>query len=92
MNVLSCPNVFISEHQYKASAPGPENERTMIFYNEARVDGLKERVETSTSMTEHFVNRVDFLFYRHTEFSKRPKIFGPQETSSHRPIVVRIFF
>jgi hypothetical protein len=43
---------FIIEHHYRSSAPAPENERTMIFYNEARVDGLMKRVETPTEMTK----------------------------------------
>lgn len=77
------------EHQYKASAPGPENDRTMIFYHEARVDGLHKRVETPTEITEHFISRDDFLFYRFIQFGKRTKKFGPAETSNIRPIVVR---
>ncbi|XP_055956877.1 dynein regulatory complex subunit 7 [Patella vulgata] len=79
----------LKEHQYKASAPAPENERTMIFYNEARVDGLKKRIETPLEMTEHFVNRDDFMFYKHVDFGKRQKKFGPQEGSGSgntRPI------
>ena len=80
--------LFIIEHHYKANAPGPENERTMIFYHEARVDGLMKRVETPIEMTEHFTDRSDHLYYRHVEFSKRPKKFGPAETNTPRPIVV----
>ena len=76
------------EHHYKASAPGPESERTMVFYDEARVDGLQKREEMPTEMTEHFVNRDDFLYYRHVEFGKRPKKFGPAEVQSPRPIIV----
>ena len=60
----------------------------MIFYHEARVDGLEKRVETSTEMTETFINREDFLYFRHVEFGKRAKKFGPAENSSHRPILV----
>ncbi len=70
------------------SAPGPENERTMTFYHEARVDGLERRVETPTEITETFIKRQDFLHHRHVEFGKRAKKFGPAENSSHRPIVV----
>lgn len=80
-----------SEHQYKASAPGPENERTMVFFNVARVDGLSKRTETPTEMTEHYVDRDDFLYFKHIIFGKRPKKFGPQEeatTVNPRPIVV----
>ncbi len=76
------------EHQYRASTPAPENDRTMIFYNDARVDGLQKRIETPTEMTEHFVNREDFLYYRRVEFKKREKIFGPAKSDNPRPIVV----
>ncbi|ESO96481.1 hypothetical protein LOTGIDRAFT_115813, partial [Lottia gigantea] len=79
----------LKEHHYKASAPAPENERTMIFYHEARVDGLMKRIETPSELTEHYVNRDDFLFYKHVEFGKRQKKFGPQDGGSSgnaRPI------
>ena len=69
---------------------GPENERVMFFYDEARVDGLKCREETPVEMVEHYVNRNDFLFYRKVVFDKRPKIFGPQEGENFRPILVII--
>ncbi|XP_011446060.2 dynein regulatory complex subunit 7-like isoform X1 [Crassostrea angulata] len=72
----------LKEHQFKSSTPGPENERVMIFYHEARVDGLVKREETQTEMTEEYSNRDDFLFYKYVEFGKRAKKFGPQETSS----------
>ncbi|XP_071080586.1 dynein regulatory complex subunit 7-like [Haliotis cracherodii] len=80
----------LKEHQYKASQPGPENERTMTFHNDARVDGLVKRIETPAEMTEHFKDRDDFLFYKHVIFSKRVKKFGPQDGSSsanQRPIL-----
>lgn len=82
---------ILLEHQFKSSTPGPENERVMIFYHEARVDGLVKREETQTEMTEEYSNRDDFLFYKYVEFGKRAKKFGPQETSSAykgRPINV----
>ena len=67
----------------------PESERSMTFYHVARVDGLEKRVETPTSMTENFVNRDDFLVYRHVEFTGRQKKFGPSECTSERPIQVQ---
>ncbi|XP_077994789.1 dynein regulatory complex subunit 7-like [Glandiceps talaboti] len=78
----------LKEHIYKALTPGPESERTMIFYNHARVDGLVKREETPTELTEHFINRDDFLFYRHVEFGKRQKKLEPAGSSSSnaRPI------
>lgn len=63
----------------------------MFFYDEARVDGLVKRVETPTEMTEHYKNRDDFLYYKHVDFGKKPKKFGPQDGSSSahvRPILV----
>lgn len=89
--VKLCYVNILLEHQFKSSTPGPENERVMIFYHEARVDGLVKREETQTEMTEEYSNRDDFLFYKYVEFGKRAKKFGPQETSSAnkgRPINV----
>ncbi|KAK7103521.1 dynein regulatory complex subunit 7-like [Littorina saxatilis] len=80
----------LKEHQYKASAPAPENDRTMVFFNTARVDGLYKRVETPTEMTEHYIDRDDFLYYKHVIFGRRPKKFVPQDeatTVNPRPIV-----
>ena len=85
--------MFSTEHQFKATAPGPENERTMFFYHEARVDGLMKRVETPTEMREHYKNRDDFLFYKHVDFGKKSKRFGPQDgsnTANVRPILVSL--
>ncbi|XP_005093754.1 dynein regulatory complex subunit 7 [Aplysia californica] len=83
----------VKEHCYKASAPGAENDRTMIFYGEARVDGLVKRVETPVSMTEQYQNRDDFQYYKHIDFGKRVKKFGPQDevvANNPRPIVKMI--
>ncbi|KAL8615670.1 hypothetical protein ACOMHN_034820 [Nucella lapillus] len=80
----------LKEHQYRASASEAENERTMAFFNVARVDGLMKRVETPTEMTEHFCDRDDFLYYKHVTFGRRPKKFGPQDGENivnPRPIV-----
>jgi len=76
----------LREHSYMASSPGPESERKMLFYSNARVDGLVKREETALSMTEYFENRDDFLSYRHAIFGKRVKKFGPQAVN-HRPII-----
>ncbi|XP_041350936.1 dynein regulatory complex subunit 7-like [Gigantopelta aegis] len=69
----------LKEHQYRAGNPGPENDRTMVFYNEARVDGLMKRVETPNEMTEDYTDRDDFLYYKHVQLGKRSKKFGPQD-------------
>jgi len=65
----------------------------MTFNHTARVDDLMKRIETPTEMTEHFKNRDDFLYYKHIEFGKKPKKFGPQDGTSsqnNRPILVRV--
>ncbi|RDD44284.1 Dynein regulatory complex subunit 7 [Trichoplax sp. H2] len=82
----------LKEHTFQYSAPGPENERVMIFYSPARVDGLVSREETPTSMVETFKDRPDFLYYRATYFGSRAKKFGPAKkynpmTESERPIL-----
>jgi hypothetical protein len=78
----------LKEHRYQMNKMGPENERIMYFYHNARVDGLKCREETPTEMVEHFVDRNDFLFYRRVVFDKRQKKFGPQDGDNYRPILV----
>lgn len=75
----------LKEHSYMVNSPGPESERVMLFYSNARVDGLVKRRETSTTLTEYFENRKDFLHYRQAIFGKRKKKFGPQ-TMNSRPI------
>lgn len=73
---------------FQASAPGPESDRSMSFYHEARVDGLHKREETPTEMTEHFCDRPDGLYYRNVVFGKRVKKFGPADEAGaiSRPI------
>ncbi len=60
----------------------------MLFYDEARIDGLKSREETPTEMVEHYIKRSDFLYYRKVLFGKRLKKFGPQDGDNFRPILV----
>jgi len=63
----------------------------MTFYHVARVDGLDRRLETPTQMTEHFIDRDDFLVFRHVEFIARQKKFGPaSENTADRPILVGV--
>ena len=82
--------LFSSEHTYLASSPSAESERVMLFYDEARVDGLNKREETPLSMTEHFKNRDDFLYYQHIDLGPKPKKAGPRgEDINPRPIYVR---
>ncbi|KAG5848751.1 hypothetical protein ANANG_G00102750 [Anguilla anguilla] len=48
-----------------------ETERQMEFYSHARADGLAERQELPSEMTESFQERSDFLYYRHVIFHER---------------------
>ncbi len=73
------------EHTYGF---GPEFERTMIYYDKARLDGLAKRHETILELTDYFVNRDDFLEYRKAVFEPRPKKFGPADKDTQRPILV----
>ncbi|XP_067159026.1 dynein regulatory complex subunit 7 [Apteryx mantelli] len=68
----------------------PETERTMEFYNKARADGLQKRVDNASEMTEYFVGRDDFLYFRHVEFGKRVKkihMAGTRTDIKPQPIV-----
>lgn len=75
------------EHTYGF---GADFERTMIYYNEARLDGLAERHETTLELTDYFVKRDDFLEYRKAIFEPRPKKFGPADKDTQRPIIVNL--
>ena len=59
----------------------------MEYFFSARIDGLVKREESPEEMTESYVDRDDFMYYRQVTFGKRVKKFGPQEANS-RPIVV----
>lgn len=55
-----------------------------------RVDGLFKREESPTEMKEHFMNREDYLHFRHVYFGKRQKKAGPASSDgTQRPILVR---
>lgn len=57
----------------------PSGAKTSHYYfhpplpHSARVDGLSRRVLTPTEMTEHYVERPDFLYYRHVTYEKQSK-------------------
>lgn len=63
------------------------NLTNMEYFFSARIDGLVKREESPEEMTESYVDRDDFMYYRQVTFGKRVKKFGPQEANS-RPIVV----
>ena len=62
----------------------------MVFYSEARVDGLMRRVETPVQMTEDFTDRDDFLYYKHVHLGKRLKKFGPQDEKKRSPRPIEV--
>ncbi|XP_075692909.1 dynein regulatory complex subunit 7, partial [Rhinoderma darwinii] len=75
-------------HTFRSLAP--ETERTMLFYSEARLDGLQRREEQPKEMVETFQGRQDCLYYRHTLYGKRPKkvsIAGGPTEANPRPIL-----
>ncbi|XP_066440298.1 dynein regulatory complex subunit 7 isoform X1 [Eleutherodactylus coqui] len=68
----------------------PETERTMLFYSEARLDGLQRLEEQPKEMLEIFQGRQDLLHYRHTLYGQRPKkvsIAGGPIEANPRPIL-----
>ncbi|XP_076751284.1 dynein regulatory complex subunit 7 [Xylocopa sonorina] len=62
------------EHRYPTTDTRQvDSERILDFYHVARFDGLS-RLETHPNyLTQHFVNRDDFLCYRHVQFSRDKK-------------------
>ncbi|XP_015117619.1 dynein regulatory complex subunit 7 [Diachasma alloeum] len=58
------------EHRYSSMGTNSvEDERSLEFFDVIRIDGLR-RIETSqTHLTQHYVNRKDFLYYRSVQFS-----------------------
>ncbi|XP_062442550.1 dynein regulatory complex subunit 7 [Rhea pennata] len=85
-----CPGHLLGLKAHIYTSTEPETERTMEFYNEARVDGLQKRVENASEMSEYFVGRDDFLYFRHVEFGKRVKkihMAGTRTDVNPRPIV-----
>ncbi|NXL51043.1 DRC7 protein, partial [Podilymbus podiceps] len=78
----------LKAHTYRSMEP--VTERTMEFYDKARVDGLQKRVENVNGMKEYFMGRDDFLHVRHMEFGKRGKkihLAGTRADIDSGPIV-----
>lgn len=79
----------IKEHTYMAISPYlPETDRTMLFYENVRVDGLYRRAEKPLSLIEEYQNRPDNLYYRQVTYGKRAKSFAPSELKNSRPIEI----
>lgn len=53
----------------------------------ARVDGLVERVMTPSEMVEHYMDRDDFLYYRHVTYEKLTKKQLQESKDKPRKIV-----
>ena len=63
--------------------------RKSFFLINHRVDGLNKREESPTEMIEHFINRDDYLYYRHVNFGVREKKVAPATMEGFpRPIMV----
>ncbi|XP_025156088.1 dynein regulatory complex subunit 7, partial [Harpegnathos saltator] len=57
-------------HRYLAhSIDAIDSERMIDFYDNARFDGLLRIEIDPFHLTQHYVDREDFLYYRHAEFS-----------------------
>lgn len=55
----------IAEHRYFANGPHVvDSERILDFYHVARFDGLSKFEMHPNYLTQHFVDRDDFLYYR----------------------------
>ncbi|XP_063724465.1 dynein regulatory complex subunit 7-like isoform X2 [Symsagittifera roscoffensis] len=79
----------IKDHSYLSMSPySPETDRTMLFYENVRVDGLLKRVEKTLQLTEEYQKRPDRLYYRNVTFGRRAKTFAPSETKNSRPIEI----
>ncbi|XP_025988502.2 dynein regulatory complex subunit 7 [Solenopsis invicta] len=72
-------------HRYLAfDCDSVSDERTIDFYDSAQFDGLS-RIETGPLyLTQHYVDREDFLYYRHAEFSTDQDITAADGTCSRR--------
>ncbi|KAA3679423.1 uncharacterized protein DEA37_0012095 [Paragonimus westermani] len=69
----------LAEHCFVRQQHGPQAYRSMTFYFNARIDGLKKREQTPTTMKEHFVGRADHLYYREVLFGAKVTKFGPAQ-------------
>ncbi|XP_043511887.1 dynein regulatory complex subunit 7 [Frieseomelitta varia] len=69
------------EHRYFVSAPhlSVDSERILDFYHVARFDGLSKFEMHPNYLTQHFVDRDDFLYYRHVQFSRERKSSAPHD-------------
>ncbi|XP_011352287.1 dynein regulatory complex subunit 7 [Ooceraea biroi] len=57
-------------HRYLASKNDSiDSERVVDFYDSAQFDGLSRIEMAPLHFTQHYVDREDFLYYRHTQFS-----------------------
>ncbi|CAH8429485.1 unnamed protein product [Schistosoma turkestanicum] len=70
----------LAEHGYYRTQQSLRAIRYMIFYHDARVDGLYKREQTTDTMIEHFKDRQDRLYYREVHFGEQIKKFGPAPT------------
>lgn len=76
----------IKQHIYRKNDLRPFGDRTMYFYNHARVDGLSSRIDCENEMIEHFIDRSDYLYYRRVIFKKPVAKFDSTEVLT-RPII-----
>ncbi|KAK7794906.1 hypothetical protein R5R35_005883 [Gryllus longicercus] len=61
----------LKEHQYYMGHTAVEDKRKLNFFYEARADGLSELIMDPLFLTLHYIDRIDFLYYRHAIFEPR---------------------
>ncbi|KOC64733.1 Coiled-coil domain-containing protein lobo like protein [Habropoda laboriosa] len=68
------------EHRYFLNCISTvDSERILHFYQIARFDGLSNIEMHPTYMTQHFVDRDDFLYYRHVQFTREKNVTVQQD-------------
>ncbi|XP_057338770.1 dynein regulatory complex subunit 7 isoform X1 [Microplitis mediator] len=58
----------VKEHHYTIDGDSVTDERTLEFYDVVRSDGLSKIKVHPLYLTQHYVGRKDFLYYRNVEF------------------------
>ncbi|XP_043271904.1 dynein regulatory complex subunit 7-like isoform X2 [Venturia canescens] len=73
------------EHRYLTNGRDRlDEERTLHFFHSIRPDGLSKIEMDPFHLTQHYIGRKDFLYYRHVEYSK------DEDGGPHDRIVSRI--
>ena len=63
--------VLSTEHFYFENSLTVEDERILEFFHMARLDGLEKLEMHPLYLIQHFIDRLDFLFYRKVDYQQR---------------------